>query len=85
MTAFGTLAFRCSIPVLLLCLVLFPGSVRAEVDYSRDILPILADRCFSCHGADGRPGSGWMCGSRLLPSARVFALSWRAGQRRVPW
>ena len=53
MTGFWTLAFRCSIPVFLLCIVLFPGSARAEVDYSRDILPILAERCFSCHGDDG--------------------------------
>ena len=78
MTAFGTLPFRCSIPVFLLCLVLFPGSVRAEVDYSRDILPILADRCFSCHGADGKKRKA---GLRL--DVRESALAQRKGVRAI--
>ena len=25
---------------------------RGEVKYNKDVLPILADKCFSCHGAD---------------------------------
>ena len=25
---------------------------RGEVKYNKDVLPIFADKCFSCHGAD---------------------------------
>src|SRR5438034_6443496 len=28
------------------------ASASAQVDYTRDILPILADKCYPCHGPD---------------------------------
>ena len=52
MTGSATLAFRCSIPVFLLCLGLANASARAEVDYNRDIRPILSNNCYPCHGPD---------------------------------
>ncbi len=38
-------------PLLVLLFVL-PSVARADVDFSRDVLPILADKCFHCHGPD---------------------------------
>ncbi|MCB1227762.1 MAG: DUF1549 domain-containing protein, partial [Verrucomicrobiales bacterium] len=34
--------------------VLTGGSAWAEVDYARDIRPILSNRCFACHGFDDK-------------------------------
>jgi len=31
---------------------------RAEVDFNRDVLPILSDNCFKCHGPDAEARKG---------------------------
>jgi hypothetical protein len=38
--------------LLVLLLFVLPPAVRADVDFARDVLPILADKCFHCHGPD---------------------------------
>jgi len=40
--------------LLLLAVLSFPAS--AAVDFARDVHPILAARCFTCHGGDKRSG-----------------------------
>ena len=35
----------------LLCVCLPGAAVSAPVDYLRDVKPLLAERCFKCHGA----------------------------------
>jgi len=40
------------VPLMAICLCVFSSNLRAEpVDYSRDVKPLLAEKCGSCHGA----------------------------------
>ena len=42
---------ECVIALVLLC---GTDALAQDLTFNRDIRPILADRCFSCHGADAR-------------------------------
>ena len=46
-----------------------PAQAKPKLDYSRDILPILSDKCFKCHGPDA--GSR-MAGMRLDTAQGAF-------------
>lgn len=41
--------------VTMACLNASTAMSAEEVDYSRDVLPILANKCFVCHGPDSHP------------------------------
>jgi hypothetical protein len=43
---------RQKLSALLVCIHIFMGNVLAEVDFNRDVRPILASKCFACHGPD---------------------------------
>ncbi|MEC9189678.1 MAG: c-type cytochrome domain-containing protein, partial [Planctomycetota bacterium] len=35
-----------------LALLPAPSMAQKEIDFNRDVRPILSDRCFQCHGPD---------------------------------
>ena len=49
----GFFRFCLFLPILYLSLIPFSLSV-AEISFNRDVLPILSDNCFKCHGPDQR-------------------------------
>src|SRR5437868_5440902 len=42
------------LPVGFLLLLPAPARAAEPVDYNRDIRPILADKCYACHGPDAK-------------------------------
>jgi hypothetical protein len=43
---------RCFFPIVCLLLITRPARAEEKVSYAREILPILSDKCFYCHGPD---------------------------------
>ena len=60
-------------------LTAWPMATRADVDFSRDIRPLLAKRCVACHGPDTQEG-----GLRLDDKAAAFAKLESGGHAVVP-
>ena len=52
----------------LLVLAMALEKARAEVGYNRDVLPILANKCFACHGVDAAARKAER--ERMLPDAK---------------
>ncbi|MCA9053672.1 MAG: PSD1 domain-containing protein, partial [Planctomycetaceae bacterium] len=57
---------------LLLCSVLVTSLVRADVQFNRDIRPILSDKCFACHGPDAQAREADLRLDRRDDAARVL-------------
>jgi hypothetical protein len=50
----------------LFTLFFLSSALYSEINYTRDIKPILSDRCYNCHGPDGgKHGEKWRGGLRL--------------------
>ena len=41
-----------AVPIWICCVAASSASLYADVDFNRDVRPILADNCFECHGPD---------------------------------
>ena len=42
----------CMVYPLLLFIIAAPAGAAQPISFNKDIRPILADRCFTCHGPD---------------------------------
>src|SRR4051812_29181802 len=54
----------------LVALVALPLGARAEIDFAREIRPILSENCFACHGPDANKRKGKL---RLDEKESAFA------------
>ncbi|MCC6419501.1 MAG: DUF1549 domain-containing protein, partial [Gemmataceae bacterium] len=59
-----------ALPLLLLPHAVPAGEPARQIDFNRDVRPILSDACFQCHGPDQRNRKG---GLRLDTEAGAFA------------
>ncbi len=76
MTGAPTPAFRFLAALALL--VFYQGSLQGQVDYNRDVLPILASSCYACHGVDEKQRK-----AKLRLDVKEAAFAERDGVRAI--
>ncbi len=65
---------RLLLPLALLLVALSSCSAVADdIDFGRDVQPILSDRCYTCHGPDESERMGGTDGLRLDTEEGMFA------------
>ena len=69
--------------LLIIALIGFgvPAGLSADVDYNRDVRPVLADNCYRCHGPDAAERKA---GVQLDIQEAAFAPVKRGGRALVP-
>ena len=68
--------FRVPAPLALIALCLAPG--QGQVEYNRDVLPILASKCSACHGVDEKQRK-----AKLRLDVKEVAFAERDGVRAI--
>jgi hypothetical protein len=77
---------RLHLPLTTACLI--GGACAQDVRFDRDVLPILSDRCFACHGPDGEAREAGLrldlreavvaeSDGPVVPGSRERSLVWR--------
>ena len=67
---------------ILFCSILaFAAPLLAEtpVDFSRDILPILSDKCYHCHGPDEQARKAELRFSNMSEAPDLMFVEWEGG------
>ena len=61
------------------CLAIALANPPAQIDFNRDVRPILADRCFGCHGPDEAKRKAGL----RLDTAEGAAAALKSGHRAI--
>jgi hypothetical protein len=73
----GMMRVHCAAWLMLLTMITIERSESAEIDFARDVRPLLSDRCLLCHGPDSTDRASEL---RLDEPASAYALAIKPGR-----